>query len=218
MKRLSTWAMASAVVLMALAGRASAQEPAFGDQGHVAISAERLFGYEHSKRTQTIAGMDTSTTNNSFSLLTNPAGTVSGYGWPRVGVDAFVVRGLSVGGALGFFYLAPEMGSNSTVFLVAPRIGYAATLASGLAIWPRIGITYWNISSDSSTSPSFSAFALTIEAPLAIQLAPRVQLLIGPAVDVGLGGSASQTVGGTTTSTDQKYTDIAGHAGLLVFL
>ena len=168
--------------------------------------------------TRTTAGMETSTTNNSFSLLTNPAGIVSGYGWPRIGVDVFVVRGLTVGGALGFLYLAPEMGSNTRLFLVAPRIGYAATLAPGLAIWPRVGITYWNISNDSSTSSSSSAFALTIEAPLAIQLAPRVQLLIGPAVDIGVGGSASSTVGGTTNSTDQKYTDIAGHAGLLVFL
>ena len=140
------------------------------------------FGYEHSTAdlSRINRGLMETSSHEQFVLAAHqPGRDRDGYGWPRIGVDVFVVRGLTVGGALGFLYLAPEMGSNTRLFLVAPRIGYAATLAPGLAIWPRVGITYWNISNDSSTSSSSSAFALTIEAPLAIQLAPRVQFLIG---------------------------------------
>ena len=49
--------------------------------------------------------METTASQDYFTLLTNPIGALSGYGWPRIGIDAFVINGLSVGGALGFFYL-----------------------------------------------------------------------------------------------------------------
>ena len=127
MKRTLTWTVACVLVL--LAGRASAQEPTFGDAGHVAISAERLFGYVHASRTQTVAGVETTASQDYFTLLTNPIGALSGYGWPRIGIDAFVINGLSVGGALGFFYLSDDDEDSATGFLLAPRIGYALAVA-----------------------------------------------------------------------------------------
>ncbi len=219
MKRTLTWTVACVLVL--LAGRASAQEPTFGDAGHVAISAERLFGYVHASRTQTVAGMETTASQDYFTLLTNPIGALSGYGWPRIGIDAFVINGLSVGGALGFFYLSDQDEDSATGFLLAPRIGYALAVAPRVSIWPRAGVTYWHISNNPSgtgTDTSSSAVAVTVEVPITILLAPRVGFTIGPTVDVGVGGSTSASVGGTSVSADQKYTDIGGHAGLLLFL
>lgn len=219
MKRTLTWTVGCLLVLFA--GRASAEEPTFGDAGHVAISAERLFGYVHASRTQTVAGMDTTASQDYFTLLTNPVGAVSGYGWPRIGIDAFVTNGLSVGGALGFFYLSNQNDTASTGFLLAPRIGYAVPVGPSVAIWPRAGVTYWHISNNPSgtgTDTSSSAVAVTIEVPVTILLAPRVAFTIGPAVDIGVGGSTSASVGGASVSADQKYTDIGGHAGLLLFL
>ena len=220
MKRTLTWTVACLLVLFA--GRASAQEPTFGDAGHVAISAERLFGYVHASRTQTaVGGMETSTSQDYFTLLTNPAGVASGYGWPRIGIDAFVTHGLSVGGALGFFYLSDQDEDSTTGFLLAPRIGYALPVGPRVAIWPRAGMTYWHISNNPSASDaesSSSAVAVTVEVPVTILLAPRVAFTIGPTVDVGVGGSTSASLGGTSVSADQRYTDIGGHAGLLLFL
>jgi hypothetical protein len=224
MKRTLTWTVACLLVLFA--GRASAQEPTFqepnfGDAGHVAISAERLFGYVHASRTQTMAGVETTASQDYFTLLTNPVGAVSGYGWPRIGIDAFVTQGLSVGGALGFFYLSDQDEDSTTGFLLAPRIGYALPVGPRVSIWPRAGVTYWHISSNPSgtdTEASASAVAVTVEVPVTILLAPRVAFMIGPTVDVGVGGSTSASLGGASVSTDQKYTDIGGYAGLLLFL
>jgi|SoiMethySBSTD1v2_1073268.scaffolds.fasta_scaffold05132_15 hypothetical protein len=219
MKRTLTWTVACLLVLFA--GRASAQEPSFGEAGHVAISAERLFGYVHASRTQTVGGTETTASQDYFTLLTNPVGAVSGYGWPRIGIDAFVAGGFSVGGALGFFYLSDQDEDSSTGFLLAPRIGFAVPVGPRVSIWPRVGVTYWHISSNpsgSDTDTSSSAVAVTIEVPVTILVAPRVGFTIGPTVDIGVGGSASASVGGASISADQRYTDIGGHAGLLLFL
>jgi hypothetical protein len=219
MKRTLTWTVACLLVLFA--GRASAQEPSFGEAGHVAISAERLFGYVHASRTQTVGGTETTASQDYFTLLTNPAGVASGYGWPRIGIDAFVAGGFSVGGALGFFYLSDQDEDSSTGFLLAPRIGFAVPAGPRVSIWPRVGVTYWNISSNpggTSTDTSSSAFAVTIEVPVTFLLAPRVGFTIGPTVDIGVGGSASASTGGASISADQRYTDFGGHAGLLLFL
>jgi hypothetical protein len=219
MKRTLTWTVACLLVLFA--GRASAQESTFGEAGHVAISAERLFGYVHASRTQTVGGTETTASQDYFTLLTNPVGALSGYGWPRIGIDAFVTRGFSVGGALGFFYLSDQDEDSSTGFLLAPRIGFAVPVGSQVSIWPRVGVTYWHISSNpssSDTDTSSSAVAVTIEVPVTILVAPRVGFTIGPTVDIGVGGSTSASVGGASISADQRYTDIGGHAGLLLFL
>ena len=134
MKRTLTWMVGCLLVLFA--GRASAEEPTFGDAGHVAISAERLFGYVHASRTQTVAGTEMTASQDYFTLLTNPVGAVSGFGWPRIGIDAFVAGGFSVGGALGFFYLSDQDEDSSTGFLLAPRIGFAVPVGPRVSIWP----------------------------------------------------------------------------------
>jgi hypothetical protein len=220
MRNAVSWTVACAVVF--LAGRASAQEPEFGSPGHVAISAERLFGYVHSKETVSMAGMENSQSVDTLTLLTNPLGAITGYAWPRIGIDAFVTQGLSVGGALGFFYLDPEGAGSFTGFLFAPRIGYAAPLSPRLSIWPRAGVTYWSVSTETGTAGASStqtAFALSIEAPLTILLAPRVGIQVGPTFDLGLGGSSSSTSsGGMSTSYDNKFTDFGVQGGLLLFL
>jgi hypothetical protein len=208
----------SALALVSFTGRASAQEPAFGDVGHVAISAERLFGFVHSKQTISYGGVDQNQSNDTFTLLANPLGGLStGYAWPRLALDAFVAKSVTIGGSLGVFYLSPDGGGSATGIVLAPRIGYAAMVGPGVAIWPRGGITYWYISSDPAgggTSTTSTAFALTIEVPLTFLLAPRVAFLVGPTLDLGLGGS--QSAGGA--SIDQKYTDYGAQAGILVFL
>jgi hypothetical protein len=214
MRQTLTWALASTLVL--LAGRASAQEPGFGEPGHVALSAERLFGYVHSKETQSMGGVDMSRSIDTFTLFTNPIGAASGYAWPRLALDAFVSHGVSVGGSLGLFYLSQDSASI-TGFLIAPRFGYAAMIGPRVAIWPRGGITYWHVSTDpgnGGTTGTQSAFALTIEAPLTILVAPRVGLLIGPTIDIGLGGSQ----GGGGASIDDKFTDFGLQAGVLLFI
>jgi hypothetical protein len=214
MKRTLKWTMAIVVILAA--GKAWAGEPAFGEAGHVALSAERLFGYVHSKQTTSVAGTDMSQSEDSFSLFNNPLGAATGYSFPRLGVDVFIAPSISVGGSLGYFNLSPPTGSFSG-FAFAPRLGFAARLGPNAAIWARGGITYQHVTTDpgnGGTSQTGTAFALTLEAPIAILVAPRAAFLIGPTLDLGLGGSVSAA----GASTDRKFTDYGIQAGLLVLL
>ena len=61
---------------------------------------------------------------------------------------------------------------------------------------------------------TISAYALTMEVPVAFIVAPRVALLVGPTFDLGIGGSRS--LGGA--SVDSQVNDFGIQAGLLVVL
>jgi len=217
MRRAATWMIA--FVVAAVAREAVAAEPALGDTGHFALSAERLFGYAHSSSDTTItSGVQTTQSTDSFTLFTSPAaGASTGYGWPRIAFDAFVARGVSVGGALGIAHIAPDNGDSLTGFLVAPRAGYALRLTPHLFLWPRLGFTYRQYSTnpaDGGADLTVSAYAITLEAPLAIAVAPRVALQLSPTFDIGVGGSTS--LGGA--SVDSSTTDFGVFAGLLILL
>lgn len=217
MKRALT-SIATLTVMMLGGQQARSQDrgPDFGASGHVALSGERLFGYVHAKQTEEVGNVDISDSSDSFSLLSSPLGGLgSGYTWPRIGADVFVARSFSVGLAASFFTYSQNDNTLSG-FAFAPRVGYAALLTSRLALWPRLGVTYQQFSDNPAVGPTLtqSAFALTLEAPLTILLAPRVAILVGPSLDYGLTGSRS--VGGV--SANRTFTDFSIWAGLLVFI
>jgi hypothetical protein len=218
------------------AGRAQAQTagpPVLGDAGHLAISGERLFGYAHTSETQKGGTLDSTFTSNTVSILGNPTGGIAGvFSFPRVGFDYFAARGFTVGASLSYFHISDNVNlSGSTVgasdgtisgFVLAPRLGFAARLSPTVSIWPRAGITYAHFSSDNGSSSvtggrstmSSHFVDLTIEAPLAIDLVPRVVLLIGPTLDLGLSGGTS----GGATSTDLKETEFGVQVGFLFLI
>jgi len=223
MRRASQGILFSLVLASSVRAQAQEEEPpiGFGDKGHFAIAAERMFGYVHVSHETTVLGMSTTTTFNSISLLGSPVGSaLSFYTVPRVGFDAFVAPSVSVGGSLTYFRISSSASINGndnalSGFLVAPRLGYAARLAPSVWLWPRAGITYVRASESSQT---ISLFAATIDAPLVLALAPHALVSIGPTVDVGLSGSSKiddSTV--TTTSEDIKETDIGFQASLLLY-
>lgn len=202
------------VMLTLLARRAWAQdEPlSFGQAGHVAVSAERLFGFVHTTESANGGSASADTIN----LLSAPTALIgTGYTWPRIGVDFFVASSVSLGCAASYFNVSPEAGSFSG-FQLAPRFGYALNVNSKLAIWPRGGITYEHVSTSSGggTSNSQSFLALTLEAPFAILVVPRAAFLVGPTLDIGLTGT--MTSGGA--SRDQKFSDYGLQFGLLIYI
>lgn len=207
-----------AVVLGSSSARAD--EVAFGDRGHVALSAERLFGYLHEWTTITTSGgVETSTSGNNFSLLSNA--TAANYSFPRLAGDLFVARNFSVGltGALVHVTGSGDGTSDQsgTILQLAPRLGYVVRATPRLAIWPRAGVTYEHAWYSSSSSNNASLTAVTIEAPVAIQLMARTALLIIPYGDVGVAGSRHTDVFGSRDY-DYKATEIGVQFGLLVLL
>src|SRR5262245_26791628 len=133
-----------AVLLLPLG--ASAQDAAaarsFGSKGGITVSAERLFGFDHTSTTTTNAGVDSTSTTTNFSFLsTSLTGLGTLFSAPRVAIDGFVADHISVGGSIGYFSTSlSSQGSTTSLdvsgFLIAPRAGFAAMLGAAAAIWP----------------------------------------------------------------------------------
>ncbi len=249
MKRASQGILLS--LLLAASARVEAQEAppevAFGNKGHFVVSAERLFGYVHVAQTQDDSPNNpmskATTTTNSYSFLGSSINTLASiFTFPRVGFDAFVTPGLSVGAALTYFHLSsnndfafggsPDNVASSTIsgYLLAPRVGYAILVGRKAWVWPRVGFTYVSLSNTSSngaasapptstSTGSTSLTAITVEALFAIGLGSQAVLLIGPTVDIGLSGTAksggtSGAVSNPSQSSSAKESDIGLQAGV----
>jgi hypothetical protein len=224
------------VVLAAPGARAA---EGFGSPG-VAISAERMFGIVSTSTTVKEDGNPIEVTNRgtTVSLLSNSLGPFSStYSSARLGIDGFVIQGLSVGAALGYVSTSTstkienqgssleEDGPTWHGFIFAPRVGYAHMFMDLVGIWPRAGITYVSFGNDetngvNSYEYSSSRLALTLEVPVVISPAPHTAILVGPTLDLGLsGGNESTSKMGAVTTTneeDAKSTEFGLQAGLAI--
>lgn len=234
MKRIhASLAIAAAIGSAALFTQpAAAETENIGNQGQFVISAERLTGFYIDKLTATVSGQDSTTTLTRFGLLTNttggPGGAIQGVpvsapsSQPRLGFDYLVTDGISVGGSLFYSHNSGSVdaGGNSqdqgsiSTFFINPRVGYAYAFDETFGIWPRAGFAY----SSSSYSPpsgsggSLSSSQLTLEADAFISPIEHVAILVGPFVDIGVGGSLKDDA--SNTSIDTKLTTFGLTAGL----
>jgi hypothetical protein len=213
---------------------ANAQD--FGTAGRFAIAAERITSINHSSSTEVEEDEDPSTTSfTNIALFTNPLGSItSGYSYPRIGADYFVIDGLSIGAALGIFRTSStnesEIGDTTvetdgpTVsgVLLSPRIGYAFMFEDNIGIWPRAGITYVGSGSenDDGDESSSKLWALSLEVPFVFVPVPHVAFTAAPALDLGIGGSNEfdpSDEGVPTSESDVKTTDFGLHLGMLAY-
>src|SRR3954452_19185496 len=72
----------------------------------------------------------------------------------------------------------------------APRVGYGLPLSPLVAIWPRFGLTIMHLTLETSTdvgstSVGTTVYALTVEVPFVLSLAPHLFLAFGPTLDLG---------------------------------
>ena len=219
--------------VMMISGQALAD---IGEQGQLAVGAERLTGFSHSWQSTEDDTATRTTSFNNFSLLGMPLGGLgTAYSFPRVGVDYFPIDGLSIGGSLTYTHLGssykvdPDMGptvessGSLNVFLIAPRVGYAFMFTDSIGLWPRGGITYIRSSSSSDDNDSASVasqFAFSVEAPFLFAPARNVAFTVGPTIDLGLSYSGEDTdADGNTTKDDATNPahEVGLQAGLTVF-
>ncbi len=225
------------LVVAGVAARAQAQVPAepdvaptVGDQGHLSISLERAFGFSYFKESTSVGGVEQSHESaTAFSLFgAPPVASTSIFTFPRIGIDASLGSGVTVGTALGFDYGSLNQASAGTTnpsdsfwaFVIAPRVGYAARLSPGVVFWPRAGVSFYYASLSpgaAATDISLKMFAATVDAPFVVTVAPHVALSFGPTFDITFNGSASAggTYGG---SADVSVMEIGAQAGLVVTL
>jgi hypothetical protein len=202
-----------ALALLTLAGasaRAADEPPTFGERHQMVLSAERLFGYVHNS------------SNDTISLLKDDG--ADEFTRPRVAFDAFVFGHLTVGAAGGYthtstlqqVFTGPAVRTTSWTIALGPRVGYGAALGRKVTLWPRVGFLY--LHSEVSVPPipigvaaafqqGGTVYALTIEVPVVVSVAPHFFVHAGPTVDSGLGGRSS-------FSLDARQTDIGLQAGL----
>jgi hypothetical protein len=219
----------------------SAWADGFGSAGQVAVSAERLFGLVFANETEKVEGQtaERSGSSTTISLLSTPvAGLATTYSSPRIGVDVFVIQGLSIGAAIGYASVSTSSaiedagttveqdGPTLTGFIFAPRVGYAYLFADLLGIWPRAGVTYVSIGASADDplgghyETSANRTALTLEVPLVIAPSPNAAILVGPTLDLGIAGGdeSTQESGGVTMTvkSNNKATDFGLQAGIAI--
>jgi hypothetical protein len=169
------------------------------------------------------------------SLVSGPAPT------PRLAADVFVIQGLSLGGSIMYLNdsgslkdqtpgqptTTDDLPTTST-FIFSPRVGYALQVGKNFAIWPRAGITYTNfrittkntdpgpppVTTETKASTDFTE--ASIEFMLGILPVDHFIILVGPYLDIPLGGGQKRTVNGATDAIrpDISYLSVGGTIGL----
>lgn len=225
MNRFLTLGFAAVAVLAART--ATAQE--FGKAGGFIIAADRVVGFTSTKtkaegdvqvgNVSTRYESETSSTQFDFLVKGSAADPFVA---PRLAFDYFVIDGLSLGGAIGYssgsFDGDETINNNNrdldevdtSLFVVSPRVGYAAMFTPVVGIWPRGGFTYWSATQDTNrpgnqADSKFEASGLAFTAEFMLVIAPveHGAFLVGPTVDFPLTGSAKDENGNATTDLDE---------------
>jgi hypothetical protein len=229
-------ALASLAATILLGRTASAQQAAQGmhESGGFIVSAERLFGLSfwsiHNQRDATpgVLGatpVDTTTSGTHISLLYGAAfagvtdGVIVPYTVPRLAFDFLPIESLTLGGSIGFVSATGERKATDgttrdsptiTAFTIAPRVGYILPLGDIFYFWPRLGLSYYGLSSESQTgggTDSWHGFAINIEPAFVLAPVPHFGISLMPVADIPLSGTeTAEDPGPPPTSRDETLT------------
>jgi hypothetical protein len=184
---------------------AAAQDSHFANQGYVTISAERLFGIAFTHDTEddpTPPGTEHKQTLTLFGFGSNLT-ILNPYVAPQLGVDYFVIDGLSLGAAFSLWTISGETETTSpnqpsqtnnfsdvTLFRMTPRVGYGIMFTDIIGLWGRGGLTYYSQkeSQDDGDENWEHGWAVTLEGLLMISPLDHFAIHIGPTFDIGFAG------------------------------
>lgn len=160
--------VASAAAFAAIsfsAAEAQAIEPI--EQGTLAVSAERFV----SSNLEFYPGGP----NWHNQALGAPTGST--FGGPRLGVDYFIIDGLSLGATAASGFYVPDNGDSGGYFSLIPRVGYAFRLGGVIDFWPRIGLGFV-VQNGPDTG------VIELEAMFLANITDYFAIEFGPALDV----------------------------------
>jgi hypothetical protein len=235
----------SGVLAAAAPHEASAQEAnGFGEKGELIVTADRLmpvFSYSTQTLTTTQGGQDTKVTDSGTSIALlfgrEPTLAVNPHTVPRLALDYTVINHLTVGGS---FVIAVGLGGSTTtkignnessndspkttVWGLAPRVGYVLPLGHTFGFWPRAGVAFYSVSSkDTNTAPNgnttttttgFSVWSLDLDPQFVWVPLQHFFAHFGPILNIPLTGSRSVEVGSNTTSNDFSMFHFGISAGI----
>jgi|SRR5579859_1163767 len=169
-------------------GTARAEPTGFGRQGVLAISWDQPL----------VAGNILATNTTLNSALPGPmALTPIGFQYYSVNnnlgsgtafslapaIDFFVIDNLSLGGQLLFGLLSSSpsqgQGSTTTLFGVAPQLGYDFVLSDSVTFWPKLFFAFSGAST-SNNGGSFNSGTLGVYLPFLFHVATHFYLGVGP--------------------------------------
>ncbi len=205
MKKLALFAAGSCLLAP---GFGSAQE--LGHKGDAIFSAERLMGIAATHEFEEgppDRNQDVTAVSFGWRLAASP------YETPRVAFDYVVLDQFSIGGSLGYASYAPDGGNNVSLFLLSGRAGFLHSFSHVIAIWPRGGFTYHNVSTDPNRSEN--GFGLDLECPFTFSPTAHFAFEVGPAFDIDLFGKNDP---GDPPSVNHNWRSFGIHAGLLGWL
>jgi hypothetical protein len=250
---LRTFLVPSWAAILLLARTASAQEGAatgMHQSGGFILSAERMFGLSfwsvHTERDPQpgvpgATGSDSTISGTNVSLLfgsnyTSDVGALLPYTTPRLAFDFLPIESLTIGGSIGFLSSSGEVESANgatrdtatiTAFALTPRVGYALMLTDGIYFWPRLGVTYFSLSSKTNPPPptppnpptpertdTTNGFAINIEPAFVFSLVNHFGISVIPVADIPLAGSNSEDPPDPPDSTI-KIRNLGATVGLL---
>jgi hypothetical protein len=207
----------------------AAHAAGLGESGGITVSAERLFGYTHTKDQLGNGGNTFSGTRSDFAILM--ASPSSAYSVPRLGLDVSIGNGLTVGGNFGFVVGSTTRGYSGsfgpigisttddldqTTFVLAPRAGYDLALNDKLHLWARGGLSYFHTSVEgNNTEVTLNGMALTLEPTFVYLANPNVGVTLGLTFDLPFTGER-EDVSANNNSFKRDYT--VRQIGLLVGL
>jgi hypothetical protein len=239
-----SWA---ALLLLARSASAQAPTPGMHQSGGFILSAERLFGlsfWSVKQEQEALPGVPGSTATESTATGTHVSllygATLAGvteniivpYTTPRLAFDFLPIESLTLGGSIGFVSATgSEESTNSpsrdspslTGIAFSPRVGYALMLTEGIHFWPRLGVTYYSLSSESTSigpppttsSVSYNGFAINIEPSFVFSPVPHFGITVMPVADIPLSGSRKSETPTQTTERSFKITNFGATIGIL---
>lgn len=199
------------------------------------LSAESLLGFTYFRQSADVErdGLSQHTVQSGTELHLLKSGEPSSpYGEARIGLDAVVGPGVTLGGGIGYSTtsedsvtevsgstLPPGDETSTTklsILVLAPRVGYVLAPSRYVAVWLRLGVTYASLKVTSSTEDlSQGCAAIKFDPMLVITPLPHVGLMIGPDLNVGVAGSLSGTVNGRPLADERIRSSAYGlNAGL----
>lgn len=165
------WASAAVFGGLMITKQAAAVEPV--RESTLMVAAERLASSNFA------FGGGTDWNNQFFGA---PANTP--FGTPRLGVDYFIIDGLSLGGHLGAGFTVPNAGDTHGWLAFMPRVGYAFSLSRNIDFWPRVGGGF--IVAGAAYGGTSTTAVVTMEGMFLANLNKFVAIEFGPALDLPL--------------------------------
>jgi len=231
--------------LCLLAAKPAMAQDELGKAGGFVIAAERVMGFTHSQ--VKLKGTRQQGNNpavdyrykqtwDHFDFLGK--GDISDP-WvaPRIGFDYFIIDGLSLGGSIVYASASTdgneEIGNggndlnqvDSTLFMVAPRVGYAFMFTPVIGLWPRGGLSYWSYTRDTNPpgnppNEEHKGSGLTFSAEAMLVIAPveHAAFLVGPTLDLPILSGGNEDQGNRSEDYDDyKITTYGIQAGVGVW-